>query len=412
VGEAEDGGPVPVDFLIHAKDAWNIFAFPEPKYDSNTGLSITLKARDWNFLGTMSPLELDLGYEIDEEQSSAFVDVNADIPFRFLGYIWNFNFDNAFAYNELDPNYYKNVTGLTLDLPWKQTTFTVGFDQSFFLNEENSDEEQVANGVKFFEDRWYMSSELYAKWEIPLGIDVGDFGTLTYFPQLTEGFKYRPGGDIGEYRRGPFTTFEHSFGFGQINWIGNFRSGLDVSISNVNTFNNHTLDWDVDAGLAVEGHIALGGFFGVSSRLKYRKYFSADDYSVGANLRGVRDKDFIANNVLVFNLELPLRILNFTPSQWFNTRYFRPFDVEIHFSPFVDIAFIDGQSNREYRSGEKQSFGSPLAAAGFEIIAFSLPWRNLNLRASIGWDLQEWRREGKLPDGRYRELYIGLHHFY
>jgi hypothetical protein len=411
-GEAEDGGLAPVDFLVHVKDTWNIFAFPEPKYDSNTGLSITLKARDWNFLGTMSPLELDLGYEVDEKQRSAFADLNTDIPFRFLDHNWKFNFDNVFAYKEIDPNYYKNVTGLALDLPWGHTTITVGFDQSFFLNEENSDAEKAETGVDFFEDHWYMSSELYAQWEIPLGIEVGDFGSLTYFPRLTEGFNYRPGGDIGEYRRGPSTKFEHSFGFGQINWIGNFRNGLAVSISNLNTFNNHTTKWDINAGLAVEGHMALTDFFGISSRLKYRKYFSADDYSVGADLRGIRDKDFIADNVLVFNLELPLRILAFTPSRWFNVRYFRPFDVEVHFSPFVDIAFIDGQSNPEYRSGEEQAFGVPLVAAGLEVIAFSLPWRNLNLRASLGWDLQEWRRSGKIPGGHYQELYIGLHHFY
>jgi hypothetical protein len=412
VGEAEEDSSVPVDLLIHAKDSWNIFVFPEPKYDSNTGLSVTLKARDWNFLGTMSPLELDLGYERNEKQHSAFANLNADIPFRFLGYIWNFNFDNDFTYKEIDPNYYKNVTGLTMDLPWRQTTFTVGFDQSFFLNEENGDEEKTVTGVEFFEDKWYMSSDLYAKWEIPLGIEVGDFGTLTYFPQLTEGFNYRPGGDIGDYRRGPTTKFEHSIGFGQINWKGNFRSGLSVSLSNVNTLNNHTIDWDFNAGLAVEGHMALTKFFGVSSRLKYRKYFSSEDYSVGADLRGIRDKDFIADHVLSFNLELPLRILVFAPSRWFNTRFLRPFDVEVHFSPFADFALIDGQSNPKYRPGKEQSFGVPLASAGFEVIAFSLPWRNLNLRASLGWDLQELIRQGKLPKGQYRELYIGLHHFY
>jgi hypothetical protein len=412
VGEAEDGDPLPADLLIHVKDAWNIFAFPEPKYDSNTGLSITLKARDWNFLGTMSPLELDLGYELDEDQYSFFADLDADIPFRFLGHNWNFNFDNAFTYNERFPNYYKNVTGLTLDLPWRQTTVTVGFDQSFFLNEENSDKEKVETGVAYYKDQWYMSSELYAQWEIPLGIEVGDFGSLTYFPRLTEGFNYRPGGDIGEYRRGPSTKFEHSFGFGQINWTGNFRSGLDVSISNANTFNNYTMNWDSDAGFAVEGHAALTAFFGVSGRLQYRKYFSSDNYSVGANLRGIRDKDYIADNMLVFNLELPLRVLSFVPSRWFNRRLFRPADVEIHVSPFVDLAFIDGRSNPDYRSGERHAFGIPLATAGFEVIAFSLPWRNLNLRASLGWDLREWGRTGKLPEGDYRELYIGLHHFY
>jgi hypothetical protein len=413
-GEAEDGGPVPVDFLVHVKDAWNLFALPEPKYDSNTGLSITLKARDWNFLGTMSPLEIDLGYEHDGRQHAAFADLDADLPFRFLGYTWIFNFDNIFTYHEIDPNYYKNVTGLTVDIPWRHTTFTVGFDQSFFLNEENGDEEKLKTGEDFFADHWYMSSALYAKWEIPLGIEVGDFGALTYFPRLTESFNYRPGGEIGDYRRGPSTKFEHSFGFGQINWIGNFRSGLDVSISNVNSFNNFTANWDSNLGLAVEGHIALTDFFGVSSRLKYRKYFSSDDYNVGENLRGIRDKDFIADNLLSFNLELPLRVLSFTPSRWFNSRLFRPFDVEVQLSPFVDIAFINGASNPQarHRSDETYAFGDPLAAAGVEVMVFSLPWRNLNLRASLGWDLRKWIREGKLPNGNFQELYIGLHHFY
>jgi hypothetical protein len=417
IREPGEDGLVPVDLMVYASDTWNIVALPYPEFDSNDGFSITLKARDYNFLGTMSPLRVDLGYVYDnnKDQSAASLGIDTDIPFKFLGLLWNFNFDNDFKYLQDDPFYYKNTTGLLLDLPWKKTTVTVGFDQSYILNEKNSDEEHEKTGVVYFDKTWYMSSELYAKWEIPLGITVGDFGELTYKPGLTETIKYRPGGNIGEYRKGPTTTFSHSFGFGQIDWIGNFRKGLDVSLSNSISYNNYNLvkgnetgwdDWSSNIGITAKGHLLPVSFFGVYGRLKFMWYINTETYSAGSELRGIPDKDLIAAKMLSLNLQFPLRILNFIPSTWFTSRLFKPIDLEIHFSPFIDLALLEGRDND---TKEKYTPGNLFSTAGFEIIAYSLSWRNLYLRGSIGWNLQEWRRQGELP---HPEVFIGMEHYF
>jgi len=61
LGAVEKDGAIPVSLIIFVKDTWNLIILPYPKYDSNEGFSITIKARDYNFLGTMSALKFDLG---------------------------------------------------------------------------------------------------------------------------------------------------------------------------------------------------------------------------------------------------------------------------------------------------------------------------------------------------------------
>jgi hypothetical protein len=53
-----------------------------------------------------------------------------------------------------------------------------------------------------------------------------------------------------------------------------------------------------------------------------------------------------------------------------------------------------------------------IAALGLEVITFPLTWRSFYLRISLGWDLREWIKTGKLPSGIHREIFIGLGHFY
>ncbi|MDR2144058.1 MAG: hypothetical protein LBP29_06790, partial [Treponema sp.] len=61
-----DDGKIPVRLFISVEDTWNIIAVPYPKYDTNSGFELIIKARDYNFFGTMSALRLDLGYKYDE----------------------------------------------------------------------------------------------------------------------------------------------------------------------------------------------------------------------------------------------------------------------------------------------------------------------------------------------------------
>ncbi|GHV73356.1 hypothetical protein AGMMS49940_06580 [Spirochaetia bacterium] len=431
IGEAGEDGLVPVDILVHTEDSWNIIAFPEPKFTAgsgeSSGFSLILKARDYNFLGTMAPLRVSAGFGRISATGEIFVpvDIDADIPFIFLGKYWNFNFDNKFNFpvKSDDPLQYTNVTGLSVELPWKKTTFTVGFDQSLIVNEENSDMEKDETGENFFDNKWYMNTVLYAGWNIPLGIEVGNFGELIYNAGLSENFKYRPGGDIGDYRWGPVTGFSHRIGFGEIDWIGNFRRGLNVSLSNSINYNLWSRDpkgygagkehWEISFSPTVTGHFLPLHFLGIYGRLKYTQLFNFTTtpvkywgVSAGEYLRGVPDDELRAKQLFSLNLELPLGLPLFTPSTWFNSRYYKPFNLEFHISPFVDLALMDGTD----KSGtENYGFKNLLAAAGVELYIYSLSWRSLYFRFSFGWDLREWSKTGNIPRP---EIFLGMERFF
>ena len=47
---------------VYTRDTWNLIALPYFKYDSNSGLLLALRGRDYNFFGTMQTLTLNLDY--------------------------------------------------------------------------------------------------------------------------------------------------------------------------------------------------------------------------------------------------------------------------------------------------------------------------------------------------------------
>jgi hypothetical protein len=421
LAEADKNGLIPVDLSIKTMDTRNFIILPEPKYDSNSGLEITFKARDYNFLGSMTPLRIDLGYLYNEEdRQGVLLAIDSDIPFRAFGYKWNLNFDNELNYTEGNPLYYKNVTGLSMDLPFNMTTFTFGFNQSFLVNEENNTSDALDDGP-YFQDHWYMSSELYTQWKIPLGITVGSFGPLTYTPKLAGTINYRPYGDLGEYRKGPAITPSQSLGFGKINWIGNYRKGLDVSLQNSNTYNIGRAGWDSSISFSAIGHLPVSEDLGVSARLMYRHWFFdskaipavyGNDYFYvytdgGDVLRGIKNNRLPVHYMLSLNMDFPVRLFRFVPSEWYNNPKFHFFDFELHGSPFIDIALAEDPVN-----DRSFSFKNILAAGGVEVIVFPLAMRSFYLRLSLGTELRELLRTGRFFPSGNRELYIGVGHYY
>jgi hypothetical protein len=419
--DADEDGRIPVDLSVSTKDTMNFIILPEPKYDSNSGFEITFKARDYNFLGSMTPLRLDLGYSFNEDEKHGFLlGIDSDLPFRAWGYNWNLNFDNEFNYTQGTPFYYKNTTGLSMDLPFKSTTFTFGFNQSTLVNEENNTSDTINDGA-YFQDRWYMSSELYTKWKIPLGVTVGSFGPLTYTPQVTGTINYRPGGNLGEYRKGPAITPRHSLGFGKIDWIANYRKGIEVSLENSNTYNIYRTSWSHTISFSAIGHFPVLEDLGISGRLKYQHWFFDSNsiptvfsegqfriYSTGGDvLRGIKNNQLPVSYMLSLNMDFPVRLFRFVPSEWYNNPKAHFFDFELHGSPFIDIAMAEDPVH-------KRSFSvkNIMITGGLEVIVFPLAMRSLYLRMSLGTDLRELLRTGRFFPSGNRELFIGVGHFY
>jgi hypothetical protein len=445
LGAPEADGAVPVNLLVHVRDTWNAVALPYPKYDSNDGLSLTVKARDYNFLGTMSSLRIDLGYrnyekDIDtngdgindstEQKRRLNFEIDSDIPFRAFGLNWNFNFDHILYYTIGDPLYYQNVTGLSVELPFKTTTFTVGFNQYSIFNEENSDDSKENYGLGDFLEGFYGGSEMYVSWKIPTGLKVGQFGDLNYTPRISGRINYRAG-ELDEPRK-PVTSFSHSLGFGNVDWIGNYRRGVEASVSNGYSYyfarSDAPFAINLDAGGTV--YWPFTKFIGVSARLKYRQWWQHSDknnntipyYGAGDLLRGVVNSHLRAKYMLSLNLDLPFRLLRFFPSEWFNYPPLHLFDFELHVSPFIDLALVESPyydyNKVNTYDGLKFDFKDMIMTSGFEVIVFPAFFRSFYIRGSVGYNISYLIDRGKTPDlkwgffPQWNEIYIGIGHHY
>ena len=417
LGDGEEDGAFPVTLYIHVKDTWNLIILPYPKYDSNEGFSLTLKARDYNFLGTMSALRMDLGYSQEKGDHAIGFSIESGTHFEAAALNWNLVFDNFFSYTFEEPLFYQNVTGISLELPWRFTTFTVGLNQYLTINEENSVENKEIYDLA---DRYYGpygSTEPYVSWKIPFGIEIGDFGELAYKPRISGRVNY-PYGSMDEPRK-PVTSFSHSIGFGVINWIGNYRKGLSVSIGNDYTwyFDRSDAPLKITLNGDIAFHWPFSRYVGVSSRLKYRQWWQRSEridgwipyYSAGDMLRGVLNTDVRAWQMFSLNMDLPIRALRFWPSEWLDNGKLHIFDFEMHVSPFADIAVLEGPYN-------KIKPDDMLYTAGLEIIVFPGFFRSLNIRVSAGYDINRQIKDGpRLKGGffpEWDEIFIGLEHHY
>jgi hypothetical protein len=408
LGEAEEDGAIPVYLELAVTDSSNLVILPEPKYDSNSGFTLSLKAREYNFLGTLSPLKIDLVWGSDDkDRTSAGFLVDFALPFSAAGFDWAFTAFNEFKYYlEGEPVYNKTAFGIAVELPVSFTAFTFGFEQGIVIHEDNTARIARTSVYDQYHD-WYMYSKLSADWKIPTPLQAGTFGRVVYTPGVYGVINYQPSGDVGDYRRGVRTGFNQTIGFGRINWTGNFRQGLKVSLFTGSEYNFFRRDWINSAGVQAEGHMQVSKIFGISGRLLYTKWWNDYYDNAGDVIRGYNDNELDAAQRLSLNLEFPFRLTRFVPSEWSGNRKFRYFDFEQHWSPFIDLVMLDAVD-------ENFTFNpdSIIPGAGLEIITFPLTWRSFYIRASAGWNLKELMRTGKLPSGIHREIYMGLGHYY
>ncbi|GHT56238.1 hypothetical protein FACS1894109_04600 [Spirochaetia bacterium] len=438
LGEAEADGTVPVDLLVIVRDSLNIIALPYFKFDTNSGLELTLKARDYNFLGAMNPLRLDLGYTRDENNENSFnFAIDSDTPFKAFGFNWNLNFDHDFAFRpDADSGhelYYKNTTGIAMELPVGFTTATFGFEEAFIVNDDNTGNSNYkSDRDRAYEN--YASSELYVSWKIPTPLAVGPFGRLTYTPKLAGNISYGLGEEIGYLHKGPALTLSHSMGFGRINWIQNYRSGLEAFISNENSYNFSRDDFDksftVSTAVSATGHLPVTERFGISGKLQYRQWWgwsnldldkkskqddtTYDPYphnssdAAGDVLRGIRNKDLKADWMISLNLDFPFRVWQFRPSQ---KPWMRYFNFEMHLSPILDMAIL---------SSPDPDTAPFQIAGGLEVIVFPAIMRSLYIRASLGYNLRELFATGFASGSSFDylfslknpEFFFGIGHHY
>jgi len=411
-------GAYPVTIIINVEDSNNIIVLPKP-YFKNDVFDITIKARDYNFLGTMNPLRIDIGYNYNENKRHSFMfGVYSNTPFNAFGYHWNFILDNTVQYRVDAPFYYQNKTGFSMDLPFKLTTFTFGLYETIFLNDESSDWAKK-NGYGPYQEGLYMSSDMFVSWKIPTGLTVSGFGDLTYTPEISATFVHElPKWPLDDYRKGPFMGFSHLLGFEKIDWHENYREGLSVYMGNSYQYNFNRMIYNSSVSFTGIGHHIVRDYFAVSARLMYKYWYSADktwdgEY-VSYYLRGVADKSITAYQMFSLNLDFPLRLFVFTPSKWLNSRKLSFFDFELHASPVIDLAYYNQKSFDTNKGKTLFYSGKTAVAGGIEFMVFPFYMRNLYLRIGYAVNLKEFitARPIRLPGGDNHEIYLILEHFY
>jgi hypothetical protein len=410
LGEPEPDGKVPVFLLVNVSDTWNIMVFPKPLWDSNDGFDLTLKARDYNFFGTMNPLRVDLGYQLNTQKESNFnFLVDSDIPFSALGFNWNINFDNQFDYSWQESLGYTNTAGISMELPWRRSTFTFDTTHQISWYPKNDSWEETLYG-KFFEGL-VNSISFGAEWRIPTGLEVFNFGELTYTPRLRQSLNYNPGSwDLQEWResrQSHTTSLSQTLGFGRVDWIGNFREGLDVYFENDNSYNYTRRAWNNSYTINATAHYLSTDNLGITSRLQIRHWFLNFPrdlyYEAGDVLRGVLNNNVAADFMISLNLEFPFRI-PIRPSEWFKTSKIRLFNFELFLSPILDIAVA--HLPRPYKDQDTLTF---YYTGGLEILLFPDVMRSFYLRFSAGFDLDKFFWDYAIPPV---EFFAGLGHFF
>lgn len=342
-----------VDLFIYVKDSWNYVLLPYPKYDSNTGLSLGLRFKNYNFLGRMNTLAFDFDYiRLDNGGTDFRFGSDFKIPFYTDSVDWELYFSENFI---IDSNYnIENKSELGLSGITSINSFTdlkASISQGYVINEE---------------DKYYLET----RGEVKALFYIEDF---IYSPGIVTNYPYKPSGILSEERRGYQLGLAHSLSYGSIDWVGNLRKGFQTSVNQDLVYNFNKTKWFTNNKVEILYHKNFT-LFGISSRVSgFYSNRNEDNSSIGQTIRGIRDKRISGDTALTFNLDFPCYFPLGPLKRWFSAQI----------SPFIDYALVK-PNNSDFILNKASWFGS-----GLEGFAYLNNSRSIYLRVSLGVDIKE-----------------------
>lgn len=380
-------------------DSWNLVALPYFRYDSNDGLLLSIRLRDYNFFGSLEALRINLDYnQKPQENDSISMDTNVRYPFTAWERSWHVIFNQGLEIREdsLDA-----TVGIGLGheflvggLVW-QTQILERY--TWMRNDDKGDPD-------FFTTEWTLST----RFETP--ISLGWYGPLTYQPGILTEINYR-GGTLSDDRRGLTTGFSHSLNAGGFDWIGNYRKGNALTIANRNTYNLYRDEFSSRITARSAHYLPLqrearreagkwprAGVSGSVSGFFLPTGTPEDQTDAAEDIRGVLNDTMQGNLGLFFNLDATVTALTI------------PRLLEGHVNLFFDGGYVVDTRSGENASERNRSIKY---GTGVELIGFPLFARALYLRVSYGIDVWRVLDDGMSPtDSRARVIFIGLRHHY
>ena len=409
----DEDGITTVILNISTQDSKHFLLVPYPKYNSNDGLVLKLKAKDTNFLGTLETLDLDFNFSYEPQDSdtdsSSYdtifgINISYDYPFKLwkLDSKWKNSFSFDYTIGKSKPEF-SYETGFIFELPLDRLTIklelTQGIDRNFDYTE--------------YGDELYMTEG--AKLSLPYKVaSIDNFDDVTWGPYVSYDWYWDKDGisDENEDLRSPTLKIGHSISTARVNWHNHFRDGVDLSIDQYFGYNYQLEEYIASISGTMELYKSFNNRFGIYSRF-YGFYNYNQNTEIGSYLRGIRDdqryktsawteaglsgepaKALNTNAAIVMNFDVPFRLITtdwlefnnfcFGEDSWManHLRWMRYFDFEMHLSPFVDVALAHNTI-----TGKTFAIKDGWYAAGLEVLVFPAKWRSLVVRASAGVDV-------------------------
>lgn len=385
-----------VKLTVSVKDSKHLLIVPYPKYDSNSGFSAKLKMRDTNPFGLLNTMNFDLVYETeknDEDENKTDNKLGGSFDYRLpfkIGRVeasWN-NADNIYyTFGENRPEFDAN-TGFTFTVPVAGAASASGSENRISVVFD------VMQGIAGNFDYKKYGDEIYGKTDSKLSMPVllartKKLSKIQWGPYVSETARYDSDGikESNEDLTGPIVFGGHEFSMGQINWIGNFRDGIYLSVDNAFGYNFQRKDF-IPKIAAELNYFKAFGKAGFNSRIRG---FAMDNRreEFASKLRGIVDKYYYKNYVneygertssalaevgLICNFDFPVHI--------FTTDFGQIFDFELQIAPFVDFAFVSNP-----KTGRTFAFQDGFYSAGLEVLVYPLKWRSIVVRGSAGVDV-------------------------
>ena len=421
--EVQDGIAL-AKITISTKDTWNIIAIPFPKFDSNTGFVAKLKGKDYNFLGSMQVLNVDISYILDNSgKSSGGLGTSFSFPFKAGPLDAIYKLEALLNVEQKNASFDLNNT-VEFCYPTRFIDIYFGYYQGFYLNrprDENQGKKQNIQGSenedgqdeKPIYDKYFFYTKFFAYTPITL-YNFEYAGKLVYTPYISFHGNWAFNRLNERKKRGISTTFSHSLSLSRIDWKNNFREGFSATIDNSYSYNFFLRDTpEVEVSSTLTGYYSFVDRIGFYAQLDAFYFFSKDlSQRAGKNLRGILNKRIKTDTAFTLNFDVPIKIASFDFEKISGVEWTRFFGFEWFISFFFDMALVhDMQNGRYFHPSDGWYSG------GFEVILYPHKMRSIYFRISLGFDLSELKNVKGInkiggiavrDDEAISEIFIGI----
>ncbi len=406
-----------VDFIVSVTDSNSLMIVPYPSFNTTSGLTLKFKVRDYNFLGLMKMIDLDFYYQgekADEYSSSDHhfgTDFVFTVPFR-IGKL-NFEDKNTFCMefsilnDQSDPSYKVSFE------PVLSTSIPLNHNLSLYLS--------FAQGVVFDSSLLDVNDSVYFSEAVSVGLPVVLYTSpvsskkVVWSPMLSAKTNWDFDGISSEDLTLPVITASSRFNYGNINWIGNFRKGYTIQLSN--DFSYDIIEGKItpSVSLSFQGH-SFKSFVGFNNKTFAYYNFERNPKSFGSYVRGINSNAIKSFGGIAANFDLTLKTFN--TENWYLPgilRYLHKLDFEMHTNLFCDL-FV-GQNAK---TGSSFNLKDGYYTAGLEFIGYLKNWKSIQARLSAGFDIIRCSQKylGYFPEQTWRnassgyEISFGIGLFY